>query len=89
MCFAARQTQIYSLENVITHDPDRQLEGGAPLCMEHSPDASCCALSGAEVALPSFEYSIPSCLFAALSAATTAAALITNHPSQCSLQSRC
>lgn len=33
-------------------------------------------LSGAEVALPLFEYSIPTGIFAALSAAVTAAALI-------------
>ncbi len=39
-------------------------------------------LSGAEVALPFFEYSIPTGLFAALSGLTTAAALVARFVAQ-------
>lgn len=39
-------------------------------------------LSGAEVALPLFEYSIPTGLFAALSAGVTAAALVARFVAQ-------
>lgn len=39
-------------------------------------------LSGAEVALPLFEYSIPTGLFAALSAVVTAAALVARFIAQ-------
>lgn len=39
-------------------------------------------LSGAEVALPFFEYSIPAGIFAAMSAITTAAALVARFIAQ-------
>ncbi|WP_376742164.1 hypothetical protein [Ensifer canadensis] len=42
-------------------------------------------LSGTEVALPFFEYSIPAGIFAALSALTTAAALVARFVAQAPL----